>query len=226
MTAEDVQETKAALFDLDGTLVDSDPIHIAVFIDFLGARGIALTEADYKATIHGRQNVDIFRDILPHEDPHEMDLAKEAAYRARIGDRMDPMPGVRELVGALRIDGWKLAVVTNAPRDNLEAVLQATSLAEHFDFTISSNEVTRGKPDPELYLRALDALGASAAQSLVFEDSPSGIRAAIAAGLKVIGVTSSLAPGDLLGAGAADTITDFTDAALGRHLTLPEGALS
>lgn len=217
---------KGVLFDLDGTLVDSDPIHTAVFIEFLGARGITLTEALYRTTMHGRQNVDIFREILPDEDPHEMDRAKEAAYRERIGDWMEPMPGVREAIAALRASEVRTAAVTNAPRANLDAVLGATGLTDCFDFMISTDEVTRGKPDPEIYLRALDALGLDASDALAFEDSPSGIHAAIGAGLKVVGVTSTLSREDLLAIGVADTITDFTDAALQRHLTLPEGALT
>ncbi|NNL72092.1 MAG: HAD hydrolase-like protein, partial [Silicimonas sp.] len=72
---------KALLFDMDGTLVDSDPIHISVFIDFLAERGVTLTEAEYMARIHGRTNLEIFGDLLPDEDPREMDLAKEAEYR-------------------------------------------------------------------------------------------------------------------------------------------------
>ena len=222
----DAGHPKGVLFDLDGTLVDSDPIHIAVFIDFLDAFGITLTEADYAARFHGRHNVDIFRDILPDADPHEMDRAKEAAYRDRIGGVLQPISGVGEVVRALRSVGCKTAVVSNAPRANVDAVLSEIGMTGDFDFTVSSDEVARGKPDPEIYLSALDALGLAACDALTFEDSPSGIRAAVAAGIKTVGVTSTLSRDDLLTAGVADTIADFNDAALGRHLTLPEGALT
>lgn len=217
---------KALFFDMDGTLVDSDPIHIAVFIEFLGARGVEITEADYLAQIHGRRNVEIFRDFLPDADPVEMDLAKEAAYRARVGASMDPMPGARDLIDRARSRGLKTAAVTNGPRANLEAVLTATGLTQAFDHTGTSNDVTHGKPHPELYEAALDALNLQPDQTLVFEDSPSGIAAARAAGIDVIAIASSLSPEELVGHGALFAISDFTDPRLTRHLTALEGAFA
>lgn len=215
---------KALLFDIDGTLVDSDPIHIAVFIGFLAERGVTITAEDYIARIHGRQNVQIFGDLLPGEDPHAMDLAKEAAYRERLGDRIDPMPGARNLIGRAKAAGLKLGAVTNGPRANLDAALSATGLVQEFDHAVSSTEVARGKPAPDLYLNALAALGVSAAETLVFEDSPSGIASARAAGIEVVGVASSLSPETLVSHGARFAIADFNDPALKRHLDTLEGA--
>ncbi len=217
---------KALLFDMDGTLVDSDPIHIAVFVDFLAERGVTITEADYMARIHGRRNVEIFRDLLPEADPVEMDLAKEAAYRERVGTRMDPMPGARELIRQARSSGVRIGAVTNGPRANLEAVLTATGLTDAFDHTGTSNDVTHGKPHPELYLAALDALNVTPDETLVFEDSPSGIAAARAAGIDVIAISSSLSPEVLVGHGALFAVPDFTHPALRRHLTALEGAFA
>lgn len=215
---------KALLFDMDGTLVNSDPIHVAVFIDFLAERGMTITEEDYMKGMHGRLNVEIFREIMPDSDPVALDHAKEAAYRDRIGARMEPMPGVRELIDTARSSGLLVAAVTNAPRANLDAVLAATDLLGAFHHMGTAEDVTRGKPDPALYLRALDALGVGAHEALVFEDSPSGIAAARAAGIDVIGMASSLPPETLVGLGAIFAISDFTDPALHRHLNALEGA--
>lgn len=215
---------KALLFDMDGTLVDSDPIHIAVFIDFLAERGVTLTEAEYMARIHGRTNLEIFSDLLPDEDPREMDLAKEAEYRRRVGDRMEPMPGLRDLIDAARKAELGLAVVTNGPRANLDAVLNATGLSDAFACGVTSNDVTNGKPDPVPYQRALDELGVAAGEALVFEDSPSGIRSGRAAGIEVIGLATSLDADTLKRHGARFAIKDFTDPALTRHLNALEGA--
>lgn len=217
---------KALLFDMDGTLVDSDPIHIDVFIEFLGARGVAITEVDYMDRIHGRQNVEIFRDLLPDADPVEMDLEKEAAYREKVGTQMDPMPGARDLILRARTSGLKIGMVTNGPRANLEAVLNATGLTGMFDHTGTSNDVTFGKPHPELYLAALDALSVAPAEALVFEDSPSGIASARAAGIDVVAIASGLPAETLVNLGALFAISDFTDPALQRHLTALEGALA
>lgn len=217
---------KALLFDMDGTLVDSDPIHIAVFIEFLAERGVVIDETDYMSRIHGRQNVEIFRDFLPNADPHELDLAKEAAYRKKVGTTMEPIPGARELIRHARSRGLKIAAVTNGPRANLEAILEATGMTVEFDHTGTSNDVIHGKPHPELYLAALGALGISASEALVFEDSPSGITAARLAGIDVIAVASSLSPQKLMENGALFAISDFNDAALSRHLTALEGAFT
>ena len=215
---------KALLFDMDGTLVDSDPIHIDVFIEFLAKRGVTITEADYMNRMHGRQNVEIFRDFLPGADPDEMDLAKEAAYRQRIATGLDAMPGVRDLIRKARTAGMKTAAVTNGPRANLDAALSTTGLTEEFDYTCSSDDVVHGKPHPEPYLSALTALNVVASEALVFEDSPSGIASASAAGIDVIGVASGLAPAELKQLGAMFAISDFTDPALTRHLDALEGA--
>mgnify|MGYP002622221956 CR=1 FL=1 len=217
---------KALLFDMDGTLVDSDPLHIAVFVEFLGARGVTITEADYMDRIHGRQNVEIFRHFLPDADPDEMDLAKEAAYREKVGTSMEPMPGARDLIRRARSHGLKTGAVTNGPRANLEAVLKATGLTDAFDHTGTANDVTHGKPHPELYLAALDALSLAPDETLVFEDSPSGIASARAAGIDVIAIASSLSAKALVDLGALFAISDFTDPALKRHLTALEGAFA
>lgn len=217
---------KALLFDMDGTLVDSDPIHVAVFIDFLAERGISLTEDEYLRRIHGRINTEIFAEFLPDEDPHEMDLAKEAAYRARVGDTMETMPGALDLIDRARRAGLGLGLVTNGPRANVEAVLRATRLGNAFDCLVSSNDIKRGKPHPDPYLSALNSLGIGADQALVFEDSPSGIRSARTAGIEVIAVASSLPAETLAAEGASLVIQNFNDPALARRLSLLEGARS
>lgn len=215
---------KALLFDIDGTLVDSDPIHIAVFLEFLAARGVTITKDDYMARIHGRRNIETFPEFLPNEDPREMDLAKEAAYRERLGETVAPLPGARDLIVRAKAASLSIGAVTNGPRANLNAVLNGTGLAEYFDHTGSSDDVTHGKPHPELYLAALSALNISAADALVFEDSPTGIQSARAAGLDVVGMTTSLPAETLVGHGALFAIPDFTDPALARHLSCLEGA--
>lgn len=84
---------RALLFDLDGTLIDSDPIHAEIFVDFLGARGVEMLLDDYQTRIHGRLNAEIFAELLPDEDPAVMAEAKEAEYRRRL-EAMDKGPGV------------------------------------------------------------------------------------------------------------------------------------
>lgn len=216
---------EALFVDMDGTLIDSDPIHIGVFIDFLAVFGLTLTEEEYMEKMHGRQNVDIFREILPDADPHALDKAKEAAYRTRLGPETRPVAGLTELLALAERRGWKTAVVSNACRENVDKVLSVFGLTDRFDAISLGEDFPTGKPDPAVYTAALDALGVSADTALAFEDSPSGVKAAVAAGIETIGMTTSLPAQRLIDLGALFAIPDFTDPALTRYLELPQGAL-
>ncbi|MEM0946251.1 MAG: HAD family phosphatase [Pseudomonadota bacterium] len=217
----------ALLFDLDGTLIDSDPLHARVFKEMFAERGIAVDEAFYVAEIHGRHNSEIFAKHCPDEDAHALHLLKEAAYRDLLpGLQIDPTPGAVELLSRAGRAGWSVAVVTNAPRMNAEASLDAIGLLGAFDTTVIGEECERGKPDPAPYLHALELLGATPENTIAFEDSASGIASAVGAGLRTIGLTSSLSDEALRAAGAAASIQNFHDTALGPELARLEGELT
>ena len=203
--------TLALLFDLDGTLLHTDPLHESVFADLFARHGRDFDEGFYLRHIHGRQNLDIFAEYFPDEDAQQMSDAKEAAFRARLGTSAAPMPGLPDLLTRAETEGWPVAVVTNAPRDNAEAMLDAIGLADRLPLRIIGDECARGKPDPAPYAAAMERLGADPGQCVAFEDSPSGLRSAHAAGAFVIGLRSSLEDAALRRAGAQATIADFTD---------------
>ncbi|WP_226780715.1 HAD family hydrolase [Oceaniglobus trochenteri] len=214
---------QAILFDLDGTMVHSDPVHAAVFVDLMADYGQTIDASYYVSHLHGRLNVDIFAQLLPDEDPHAMADHKEAMYRERL-DEVKIIPGLPAFLDKARARGVKLGVVTNAPRLNAIAVLKAVGLADAFDTVVIGDECARGKPDPLPYLTGLANLGAEAAHAFALEDSPSGISAAKGAGLYTFGVRSSLGTDTLLGAGANDTIDDYNDTALHTYLDRLTGA--
>ncbi|MBV1705037.1 MAG: HAD-IA family hydrolase, partial [Hyphomicrobiales bacterium] len=136
--------------------------------------------------------------------------AKEASYRARLG-RPTPTRGATALLDWADARGLATAVVTNAPRANADVVLEALGLARRFPEVVVAEELARGKPDPLPYLTALERLGAAAAKSVAFEDSLSGIAAALGAGLAVVGITSGLTAERLVAAGATLAAADFAD---------------
>ena len=206
--------TPALLFDLDGTLIRSDPLHAAVFMDFFAEHGVEIDERTYTDRISGLRNDEIFARFLPDGDAAALSAEKEARFRARLGDEADPMPGLPALLATARDRGWRMAVVTNAPRENAEAMLSALGLSDGFETLVVADELARGKPDPLPYLTALDRLGLSARDALAFEDSPSGVRAAHAAGITTIGLRSSQDHETLMSAGAAGSIADFNDPGL------------
>ncbi|XDB00014.1 HAD family phosphatase [Sulfitobacter sp. LCG007] len=214
----------ALLFDLDGTMLDTDAIHRQVFVDMLGPRGIEVTEDFYRDHIHGRLNADFFAEWLPDEpDPIRLSDEKEAEFRRRLPRPYPAMPGVVALVERATEAGWPMAVVTNAMRPNAEAMLEAIGLRAHFDLLVIGEECPRGKPDPYPYVHAMEQLGVTPQTAIAFEDSPSGIRAAVGSGARTVAVRSALTREAALAEGAHASIQDFTDPALEDELRRLKG---
>jgi HAD superfamily hydrolase (TIGR01509 family) len=203
----------ALLFDLDGTLVDTDALHLSAFQSVFARHGIALSKAQYVGGIMGYSNPLIGEAFLPHLTTSEREAtlaAKEAAYRHMVGARA-PLAGVLALLDFAEGQGIPCAVVTNAPRANADLVLKNLGLAERLAIRVIGAELARAKPDPLPYLSGLELTGGDAAHSVAFEDSLSGLRAALGAGLAVVGLTTTLDMARLLDAGATIAVADFTD---------------
>jgi HAD superfamily hydrolase (TIGR01509 family) len=204
---------KALLFDLDGTLANTNPVHRSTWEKFLEPYGYDVTWDFYRNNISGRVGqemvLDLFPDLSP-EEAQEMAEAKDAEFRERTGE-LEVLPGLRELVEKGREKGMKMALVTNAPEENVLAVLHALDLEDVFETVILADDVGAGKPDPAPYETALEALDVSADEALAFEDSPSGIASSVAAGIPTIGIASTQEPEDLEEHGVELVVHDFTD---------------
>jgi HAD superfamily hydrolase (TIGR01509 family) len=203
----------ALLFDLDGTLVDTDAEHLVAFQRVFARHGIALDRPLYIEKIMGFSNDLIARDFLAHLSPAEQVAtleAKEVAYRDAIG-ALVPLPGIVDLLAFAQKSGLKRAVVTNAPRANAEMALRALGFDKLLPIRVIAGELPRSKPDPLPYLTGLERTGGVAAHSLAFEDSRSGVRSAAAAGLAVVGITTTLGEGALIEAGATLAVADYRD---------------
>jgi HAD superfamily hydrolase (TIGR01509 family) len=207
---------KALIFDMDGTLVHSDPVHLEAFAEVLKPEGVAVDEDLYRTTIIGRTNEAIFASLLPHlpVEKHEAYAdEKEATFR-RMAQDLKPLEGLLDLLDWAETQGIKIALVTNAPRLNADHMLEALGLAGRFPVEITIESVERGKPDPLPYLTALERLGIKADEAIAFEDSPSGMRAAKAAGLYSFGVLTGLSADEMRQIGADGAIENFRDRAL------------
>lgn len=215
-----MSRTPALLFDLDGTLVHSDPLHFDVFRDLFAKYGRPLDWDEFRIHISGRSNPEIFEHFLPDHPERAAELAerKEAEFRKRLDDRVEPTPGIAGLLDWAEHNALPYAVVTNAPHANAEAMLKAAGLAARFELVIAEGDAVRGKPDPAPYLLAMEQLGVTPEASVAFEDSRSGNRAARASGAYVFGMTSSLEAEALLQAGAHQAIANFDDPALWAYL--------
>ena len=214
----------ALLFDLDGTMLVSDPIHEEVFREIWTEKGLPTPPGFYFEQIHGRQNQDVIAEVLPNEpDIQALHERKEEMFRARLPRPYPAMPGVVALVRRAEAEGWPRAIVTNAMRLNADAMLEAIGLRDAFDTIEIGEECERGKPHPAPYLEAMRQLGVTPEDSIAFEDSRSGIIAAAASGAFTFGIRSALDDATLRAAGAQATLADFTDPALSDHLARLEG---
>ena len=176
------------LFDLDGTLVDSSPVHERAYRQVLADRHPALLPGfDYR-TISGLTTFDAFRSLgLDESQSREATSRKQSLYRETV-DSVRAMPGALALLTKLKARGAAIAIVTSASRLSATPTLEATGLLIFADTLVTADDVTKAKPDPEPYRTALAHLKADPAKTIAVEDALSGIVSAHAAGVKVIGV--------------------------------------
>jgi beta-phosphoglucomutase len=187
----------AAIFDLDGTLIDSYDAHYEAWRSISATHGVAVTVDDYYSHF-GRRNEDLLRECwlragkgeLTHGQIVALDHEKEAAYRSIVAGRLPVMDGARELVASLRADGFRTAVGSSGPPANVALAIEGLALENAFDAVVTGRDVKRSKPDPECFLLAAERLAVPPERCVVFEDAPAGIAAAKAAGMRCIAITS------------------------------------
>ena len=188
---------KAALFDMDGTLVDNTLAHMRAFEIFCARYGVTGWKEKLSQAF-GMGNDDIMRLIMPAELIRERGLAslaeeKEAIYREIYAPEIRPVEGLVPLLESLRAAGVRCAVGSSGCRANVDFVLEKCRVGEFFDARISGDRVTRCKPDPEIYLTAAAALGMAPADCVVFEDAKAGIESARRAGVgRVVALATTL----------------------------------
>lgn len=188
------------IWDLDGVIVDSAPFHFEAWRKFTASRGIVFTHEDFRRTF-GMKNEDIlvriFGEKLERGLLETWSEEKEEGFRQLIQSKVKPFPGVLTSVSNFDAAGYKQAVASSTPLKNIHLILNALSITAFFRVIISGEEVVKGKPDPEAFLKAAKRMGLTPDKCLVIEDAAAGIEAAKRAGMKAIGVTNTL-PSDVL----------------------------
>jgi beta-phosphoglucomutase len=187
--------TRAVLWDVDGTLIDSSEYHWLSWRDALAAEDFPLTRGQFDSSF-GQRNDEILRGYFgpdhPAEEVARVGEAKETVYRRLVRERgVELLPGVRRWLDTLRAEGWLQALASSAPRANLEAIVSALDLGAYFAAVVSAEDVTRGKPDPQVFLVAAAKLEAEPKACVVVEDAPAGTEAARRAGMRCVGVLTS-----------------------------------
>lgn len=209
---------EAVLFDIDGTLADTDPVHFTTFVDVLQREGFNDGEPVdlefFKQRISGRQNRQICHDLFPEWDDERAEkfaVDKEATFRERAGKELVPVKGLDRLMDWCDAQGLKKAAVTNAPRLNAEHILDCINRRQWFQELIIGDECERAKPDPCPYLTAMERLGVRPERCIIFEDSPSGAQAAAASGAYTVGILTSQEPAALTKAGCQAVINSYEE---------------
>jgi beta-phosphoglucomutase len=205
---------RAAVFDMDGVLVNNSQFHREAWRRLSREEGFALTDPEFWRQAIGRPVEEAVPRILgrpvPPEETVRLARRKTALYHELADGQAAAVPGVVEFVRALAAAGVPRALATSAVADSAARILEGLGLAAVFPVQVTAGHVRRGKPDPEVYLTAAARLGVPPAACVVFEDAVVGVEAARRAGMAVVGLTTAHAEAELRDAGATWTAPDFT----------------
>ena len=192
----------AAIFDMDGTMINNMLYHQEAWIEFAKRHGLGeLTEEEFKEKFAGRKNDQLVQMIFNKELSADEILMyseeKEGLYRELYRSYIKEVAGLSEILHLLKVNNKKLAIATTAPKKNREFGLEALKIVDTFSVILGDEDVTKGKPDPEIYLETAKRLGVETSRCLVFEDTPSGVGAGKNARMTVIGIMTTHSAKDL-----------------------------
>lgn len=205
--------SSAVIFDLDGTLLDNNPFHLKSWKQYLKQIGRELSDDEYNANINGRTNRDVvtylYGNDITDEELWKYTLEKEAVYRELYKPFIRPVEGLPELLDELYKREVPMAIATSGIKVNIDFMFENVPIRKYFREVVDSSYISRGKPDPEIFLVTASRLNIPPAACLVFEDSLVGIESARAAGMRVVAVATThpaeeLAPADMI-------IRDYTE---------------
>ncbi len=210
------------IFDMDGTLADTMPTHQLAWDALLPDLGIALDRDDFFSWSAGLTNREIFPRLLgcdvTVDEINRLSERKESLFRKLYQSRMSPITGAEAFLQRTIAAGFARAVGTAAPPQNVDMVLDGLNLRRHFQAIVCNTDVTRGKPDPEIFLLAAKRVDARPEDCVVFEDAPAGIEAARRAGMSCVVIASTLTRAQIAALGdtrhIAHVVDDFTDPVL------------
>jgi len=187
-------EVKAVIWDMDGVLADTAPYHFSAWQETFAKRGVKFTEEDFRHSF-GLRNDTIIRNILGEQIAQgEIDSIareKEETFRRVIGQKIKPLPGAVELLQSLRKHGFKMAIASSTPMENIRLVTESLGIDNYFQSIVTGRDVTEGKPSPQGFLLAAQRLGIEPKNCIVIEDAVAGVAAAKRAGMRCLAITNT-----------------------------------
>lgn len=186
---------------MDGTLVDNTPYHFKSWQAFYKNHGLGkLSDSTYKTSISGVPIMETLKGLFPDADEATLKgylNEKETYYREIYAPFLRPINGLENFLTEMKDAGIKMAMASSATMGDIDFILDKIPIRQDFEAIIDGSRVTKGKPNPQIFLKAAKELNADPANCVVFEDSLAGIKAANAAGMKVVGITTSHAASQL-----------------------------
>ncbi len=187
-------EIGAVIWDMDGVIADTGPLHLSAWQETLGKRGVNFSAEDFRQSF-GERNDTIIRKAMGKQiAPGEIEAIareKEEIFRSRARQRIKPLPGAVELIQSLNIEGVKMAIASSTTIENIRLVTEELGIANCFQAIVNGHEVTEGKPSPQVFLLAAQKLGVEPGNCLVIEDAVAGVAAAKKAGMHCLAVTNT-----------------------------------
>jgi beta-phosphoglucomutase family hydrolase len=191
----DTKEYNAVIFDMDGVIVDNHKYHLLAWEQFCLKHSFPCVISTFSAQYFGKSNHEILNalsgQILTSDIALKLGEEKEEVYRKLYRNEIKPLNGLVELLKKLKSDNKLVAIASSAPISKIDFVLDSLSIRLYFDVIVDVSMVKNSKPDPEIYLKAADLLNVNPSKCLVFEDSHSGIKAALSAGMNVIAIATT-----------------------------------
>lgn len=185
----------AVIFDMDGVICHTNPYHSLAFQSFFGKRGLNPTNEEFSQHMFGKSNSYILKHFLGREIVGEefkaFEFEKESLFREIYADNIETIPGYLDFLNSLKNKNIKTGVATSAPRANLDLIMNFLGFENQMESILASENVKKHKPDPEVYITSAINLNVPISNCVVFEDSFSGVTAALNANMKVVGVLSS-----------------------------------
>jgi beta-phosphoglucomutase len=206
-------DASAAIFDLDGTLVDNNAFHLQSWKQYIKNLGKEISEEEYNANINGRTNKDaaeyLFGKKMTKDEAMVFALEKEAVYREMYAPHIKPVEGLIQMLDALKKLNIPMAIATSGIQVNIDFMFDHIPIREYFSVVVNSAHINKGKPDPEIYLKAAELLEVAPESCLVFEDAVVGINSAKAAGMRVVAISTTHPEEELRGADLI--VKDYTE---------------
>lgn len=204
--------SEAVIFDLDGTILDNNSYHLKAWKQYLLKIGRGMTDEEFNEHLNGRTNKDVVRYLygqdISEETIWQHTMDKEALYRELYRKDIKPVPGILDVFETLYQHQVPMAIATSGVQVNIDFMFEHVPIRKYFQAVVNSSHISKGKPDPEIFLKTASMLGVAPERCLVFEDAVVGVQAAKSAGMHVIAVTTTEPAAHL---GAADLIIkDYT----------------